>query len=127
MNSDTDVFELPRDTDTLGGRISRAREIAGYSEADLANAIGVRRETLRAWESDRSEPRANRLIMLSGVLNVPPVWLIHGVGVSPAASEANPEIQTILAQMRRLEDLQQQTRLAVAAMAGALERLSATS
>ena len=39
--------------------------------------------TIAAWESDRSEPRANRLTMLAGVLGVSPAWLLHGVGSAP--------------------------------------------
>ena len=75
-------FDAP-DSDTLGGRILRAREAYGVNTAQLARRSGVKSATIAAWESDRSEPRANRLTMLAGVLGVSPAWLLHGVGSAP--------------------------------------------
>jgi len=63
---------------TLGGRIQMAREARGLTAAQLARRSGVLVKTLNNWESDRSEPRANQLQMLAGVLNVPPLWLLGG-------------------------------------------------
>ena len=40
----------------------------------------MRPQTLRNWEEDRAEPRANRLQMLAGMLDVSLVWLISGLG-----------------------------------------------
>ncbi|MBU3537146.1 helix-turn-helix domain-containing protein, partial [Alkalihalobacillus clausii] len=40
--------------DTLGGRLSAARDASGLSLADVANRIGVKRDSLLAWEADRS-------------------------------------------------------------------------
>ena len=47
-------------------------------EAQLARRLGVKLATVRNWEDDRSEPRANRLQMLSGLLNVSFIWLMTG-------------------------------------------------
>ncbi|MBO6639440.1 MAG: helix-turn-helix domain-containing protein [Roseitalea sp.] len=69
--------------DTLGGRIVSARETAGLTTAQLARRLGVKSATLQNWESDRSEPRSNKLFMLAGLLNVSPTWLINGLGESP--------------------------------------------
>jgi transcriptional regulator with XRE-family HTH domain len=76
---------------TLGGRIQMAREMRGLSPAQLARRAGVMPKTLSNWESDRSEPRANKLQMLAGVLNVPPMWLLAG-----AASRLSPEFDVDL-------------------------------
>ncbi|KFE34171.1 helix-turn-helix domain-containing protein [Thioclava atlantica] len=65
---------------TFGDRLAGAREAAGLSQEDLARKIGVRLETLQAWEDDVAEPRANRLQMLSGMLNVTLMWLLTGEG-----------------------------------------------
>jgi len=35
---------------------------------------------LRSWEDDLSEPRANRLSIMAGLLNVSMMWLINGQG-----------------------------------------------
>lgn len=79
-------------SDTIGGRISRAREAGGYSLAQLARRLGVKTTTLKMWETDRSEPRSNRLAMLAAFLNVSPTWLLVGKGESPSANTLSDEI-----------------------------------
>ena len=68
------------DTATFGDRVAASREAAGMSQAELARRLGIRVATLRAWEDDLSEPRANRLSMMAGLLNVSMMWLINGQG-----------------------------------------------
>jgi HTH-type transcriptional regulator, cell division transcriptional repressor len=68
------------DVATFGDRLAGAREAAGLSDEDLARRLGVRLGTLRAWEEDTAEPRANRLQMLAGMLNVSIRWLLTGEG-----------------------------------------------
>ena len=69
------------DTATFGDRVAAAREAAGMNQSELARRLGVRVATLRAWENVLSEPRANRLSMMAGLLNVSMMWLINGEGV----------------------------------------------
>lgn len=68
------------DTATFGDRLAAAREVADMTQAELARRLGVRVSTLRSWENDLSEPRANRLSMMAGLLNVSMMWLINGQG-----------------------------------------------
>ena len=68
---------------TLGGRLVRARESQNITRSQLARRLGVNTTTLKAWESDRSEPRSSRLAMLAGILNVAPTWLLVGQGEEP--------------------------------------------
>jgi transcriptional regulator with XRE-family HTH domain len=75
------------DAATLGDRLSGAREAAGISRAALAQKLGVKPGTLRKWEDDLSEPRANRLQMLSGLLGVSLSWLMTGRGEGPEGPE----------------------------------------
>ncbi|SDP75249.1 helix-turn-helix transcriptional regulator [Phyllobacterium sp. OV277] len=93
------------DMDTTGGRLSRARDAKSMTVAELAERIGVQAETLAAWESDRSEPRANRLFMLAGSLGVTPTWLMHGVGQSPDESETVDDNQVLKSQIANLKVL----------------------
>lgn len=67
-------------TATFGDRMAGAREAAGLSQEDLARRLGVRLKTVQAWEDDLSEPRANRLQMMAGMLNVSLRWLLTGEG-----------------------------------------------
>ncbi|XDA97617.1 helix-turn-helix transcriptional regulator [Sulfitobacter sp. LCG007] len=85
MSTDDDWYGP--DTATFGDRMTGAREAAGMSQSDLARRLGVRLETLRAWEEDTSEPRANRLSMIAGVLNVSMPWLLTGQGEGIEAPE----------------------------------------
>jgi transcriptional regulator with XRE-family HTH domain len=65
---------------TFGDRLAGAREATGLTQPDLARTLGVRLKTLQQWEEDQSEPRANRLQMLAGMLNVSLTWLLTGEG-----------------------------------------------
>lgn len=70
---------------TFGDRLALAREGADLSQSQFAHRLGIKIRTLRNWEEDRAEPRANRLQMLAGMLNVSMVWLITGGGPAPGA------------------------------------------
>ncbi|WP_370401000.1 helix-turn-helix domain-containing protein [Sulfitobacter sp. JB4-11] len=104
MNDNTDWYGP--DAATFGDRLAAAREQADMTQAGLAKRLGVRVATLRAWEDDLSEPRANRLSMLAGLLNVSMMWLINGEGEGlsePDAGDEQPaELNGILAEMRLL-------------------------
>ena len=71
-------------TDTIGGRIGRAREAARLSVAQAARRLGVKTLTWQGWENDRSEPRSNKLTMIAGTLGVSPGWLLTGLGDGPS-------------------------------------------
>ncbi|WP_420547956.1 helix-turn-helix domain-containing protein [Curvivirga sp.] len=67
-------------SDTLGHRIEIARTAKGYSRVQLARRLSIKSATLGNWENDLSEPRANKLSMLAGVLGVTIYWLMTGKG-----------------------------------------------
>ncbi|MDF0600368.1 helix-turn-helix transcriptional regulator [Psychromarinibacter sp. C21-152] len=93
------------DAATFGDRLVAAREALGLSQADLARRIGVKLKTMNSWENDLSEPRANKLSMLAGVLNVSLVWLLNGEGEGLAEPEADPipeEYGALLTELRQL-------------------------
>jgi transcriptional regulator with XRE-family HTH domain len=107
------------DQATFGDRMAAARERAGMTQRDLAARLGVKLSTLKGWEEDRAEPRANRLQMLAGMLNVSMVWLMTGAGegvAAPAEVAADAEIAAILGELR-------ETRMAQARIAERMGRL----
>ena len=63
----------------IGSRLRVARENAGLSQEELAGRISVEAASVAAWENDEREPRANRLMMLCGVLDVSLRWVFEGV------------------------------------------------
>lgn len=94
------------DAATFGDRMAAARELTGLSQEDLAARLGVKDKTIKAWENDTAEPRANKLQMLAGVLNVSMRWLLTGEGEGVTAPEDQVElsadISALLAEMREL-------------------------
>ncbi|MCB1352261.1 MAG: helix-turn-helix transcriptional regulator [Rhodobacteraceae bacterium] len=95
---------------TFGDRITLAREALGLDQLGLSEKLGVKLTTLQNWEEDRAEPRANKLQMLAGVLNVSMIWLISGRGEQPgfAGQEAHRVVEECLAELRELQGEQRQ-------------------
>ena len=106
MNNLTQNFAS--DDDTLGGRIAHARDLTGQETAEVASQIGVTEETLAEWESDRSEPRANKLMTLAGVMGVSPAWLISGNGEAPEAPGVLSALDEMANELARLRELNSQ-------------------
>ncbi|RYH10065.1 helix-turn-helix domain-containing protein [Tropicimonas sp. IMCC6043] len=105
MDEKTDWYGA--DTATFGDRVAGAREALGLDQTDLARRLGVKVKTVRGWENDLSEPRANKLQMLSGVLGVSLMWLLNGEGdglTGPAEEESVPvpEIRSLLLELRQI-------------------------
>lgn len=94
-----------QDAATFGDRVAAAREAAELSQKELARRLGVRLSTVRGWEDDRSEPRANRLSMMAGLLNVSMMWLINGEGDGLPPPDEDPlprDMRLLLADLRTL-------------------------
>ena len=93
-----------QDAATFGDRVAASREQSGLTQKDLARRLGVRTSTVRNWEDDLSEPRANRLSMMAGLLNVSMMWLINGEGegLEAPADQAQGinEMADVLVEMR---------------------------
>ncbi|WP_099866564.1 helix-turn-helix domain-containing protein [Pararhizobium haloflavum] len=104
MEQAGNIIQDTPDSDTLGGRIWRARDALDITVAQLARRLGVKTETIAAWEGDRSEPRANRLIMLAGVLGVSPTWLLSGVGDAPNAHSVESALKVVNMRLRKLKE-----------------------
>lgn len=106
---------------TFGDRLEAAREAKGLTAASLAEKLGVDTRTIEAWENDADAPRANRVQMLAGLLNVSIVWLISGesngsshvadtferpTGVNDALGEISQLKATLSAALAKLEELE---------------------
>lgn len=91
---------------TFGDRVAGAREAAGMTQAQLARRLGIKKTTMHAWEDDMAEPRANKLQMLSGVLNVSIPWLLTGEGEGAHAplddGEVRQDCREVLDELREV-------------------------
>ncbi|ANP35623.1 XRE family transcriptional regulator [Phaeobacter gallaeciensis] len=76
------------------------------SQGQLSRRLGVKKSTLSGWEQDLSEPRANKLSMMSGLLNVSMTWLLTGEGDGmPEPGELELEagdFSSVLSELREL-------------------------
>lgn len=91
---------------TFGDRLSGAREKTGMEQEELARRLGVKLKTLRQWEDDISEPRANKLSMMAGMLNVSLLWLLTGEGEGPGGPDQgalSPDVKELLAELRVIQ------------------------
>lgn len=92
---------------TFGDRVAGAREALGLSQPELAKRLGVKLKTVRAWENDLSEPRANKLQMLAGILNVSIMWLLNGEGDgldAPSEEAILPaDVRAMLTEIRQVK------------------------
>ena len=86
---------------TMGERIEAARKSKGLSASQLARRVGVKVSTMNNWESDRSEPRANKLVALAGVLSVNMIWLLEG-SEDNTSLPPNVEVKLTLSSGQRL-------------------------
>ena len=89
---------------TFGDRLAGAREAAHLTQEALARRLGVKVLTIRNWEDDHSEPRANKLQMLSGMLNVSMGWLLtgEGEGIESPVEATNGDVLKALADLSRM-------------------------
>jgi transcriptional regulator with XRE-family HTH domain len=69
-------YRIPLESAKMGGRIKFAREKMGLSQAQVALTLGVTRNAIAQWETDRSAPATGRLGTLAKRLGVPLEWLL---------------------------------------------------
>ncbi|WP_022702739.1 helix-turn-helix domain-containing protein [Pseudorhodobacter ferrugineus] len=89
---------------TFGDRLAGAREAANLTQEALARRLGVKLVTIQNWENDHSEPRANKLQMVSGMLNVSMRWLLtgEGDGIESPVEAGSGDLLKALAEMSRM-------------------------
>lgn len=105
LNQDNGWFS--DENSTFGDRLAAAREAHGLTQSDLARRLGIKIKTLRGWENDLSEPRANKLQMVSGLLNISLRWLLtgegEGIGEPEIGGEIVPEVRDLLLEIRDIK------------------------
>ncbi len=91
--------------DTIGKRITHARESKNYDVNQLSERVGVKAETILAWEADERDPRANRLLRLAGALDVGFAWLMVGEDYEPDETEDAGRLSSVEGKLQRIRQL----------------------
>ncbi|SEP10242.1 Transcriptional regulator, contains XRE-family HTH domain [Salinihabitans flavidus] len=93
------------DVATFGDRLVAARDAAGMTQSQFSRRLGVKKSTVVAWEEDLSEPRANKLQMMAGLLSVSIGWLLtgQGEGVEALDEGGDPDLQAVLNEVRDIK------------------------
>ncbi len=76
----------------LGDKITYARKKAGMSQIDLADALGVSRQSVSKWETEEANPDITKLSAIAKALNVSTDWLLSDE--DPVDTEDTPVSET---------------------------------
>lgn len=76
------------DPESVGARIRTHRQARGWTQDDLATAVGVSRSAVAQWETDRAGQVRGNLARIAEVLGVSLEALLHGRrdAVAPAGT-----------------------------------------
>ena len=78
-----DFCQYHAQDDTLGGRISLARESAMQTIEEAACQLGVTSQIWIDWECDRAAPESYHMPLMTGILGISLPWLVAGQGHGP--------------------------------------------
>lgn len=99
----------------MGERIRQARQTAGMTQVELAQAVGVSRSAIAQWETDRSGQVGVNLARLAVVLSVSPTYLLNGtVGPDGGGTAETPQEMALLRLYREMPDEDRQVLLRLA-------------
>lgn len=84
---------------TLGDRLRKARQSAGFEQADFAEATGIARGTIHNYEQDKTRPKRPYLLTWAMATGVPVEWLESGdtgrpIPPSPGGKQT-PELEAL--------------------------------
>jgi len=88
--------------DTIGERIASLRKERGYTQADLAEKIGINRVLISDYERNRIRPHFEMIIHLALALDVTADEIL---GLKPSKSNGTKPTLKILRRMKRIETL----------------------
>lgn len=89
---------------SLGQRIRASRESAGFTQENLAEAVGVSRTAVARWESDDIEPKLQNLISIAELLRVSTDFLLgirNNSNVSDLSDDAAAALNQFIAALKK--------------------------
>jgi transcriptional regulator with XRE-family HTH domain len=97
--------------ETLGQRIARLRKEKGYTQAELADRIGIIRELISNYERARIKPNYEMIIRLATALEVTTDLLLGTKPLKNNGGQPNLKIQRRMKQIEALPPSQQKALL----------------
>lgn len=80
---------------TLGDKLAKLRRDANYTQEQLADALGVSRQSVSKWESDLAFPETDKLIKLCQMFNCSSDYLLlDGDEGKSQSAQPNNDVQT---------------------------------
>ena len=73
---------------TIRDRIFEKLEEMGMSQKDFSDKTGIPQTTVSDWRKKRTNPTAEKIMVICKVLDVTPEWLLSGV--EPQGDRGNP-------------------------------------
>ena len=73
---------------TIGNRIIELRKTQQFSQEELADKLGVSRQSVSKWETDACAPDAYNLIALAKILNTSVEYIVTGENTSSKIEKA---------------------------------------
>ena len=83
---------------TIGNRIISLRKAQQFSQEEIAEKIGVSRQSVSKWETDACAPDAYNLIALAKVLNTSVEYIVTGKAsedVKPQTHKESGEVKNL--------------------------------
>lgn len=67
----------------IADRIQHLRKVKGISQEELADKLGVSRQSVSKWESKQTSPEIEKIILMSDYFEVTTDYLLKGIELSP--------------------------------------------
>ena len=90
-------------TMSFGARLAELRKAAGFTQAELAEAIGMSRRMIAYYEVESAHPPTTLLPAIAQALNVSTDELLGTAPVRKAAKAKDSRLQRRLVQIEKLE------------------------
>lgn len=74
----------------IADRIQNLRKSKGYSQEELADKMGISRQSISKWESEQSSPDIDKIILMSEIFGVTTDYLLKGI--EPVAEETKSKV-----------------------------------
>ncbi len=110
--------------DTFGDRLRAARRAGNLSRGELADKLGFKAKTVKAWERNEQEPRPDKMTKLAGLLNVSLKWLLTGDDAERQGPTAGMERRSLRQGSTDLQGLLAELRAIRTEQAGLADRLA---